>query len=284
MEWNPAPLLDAYIRTAGTAPAIAMFYEDWATDWMRVFPTATMDAAYARGAMPLMTWEPWDSISGTADQPAFSLANLLSGSYDPWLHQYARSAAAYGKPFYLRLAHEMNGTWVPWGSRVNGNTPAQYIAFWRHVHDIFAAEGAMKVRWVWNPSTETDAVPYGTLYPGDAFVDWLGVDGYNGGTGMDWGGWLTAQQIFARSYQSLQMLSPSKPIMVGETASTELGGSKAAWITDLASSLSSRFPNVRAIIWFHADKEQDWRVDSSPSSLAAWRTLIASPGYQGRLT
>src|SRR5262249_16863535 len=102
MEWNPAPLLDAYIRTAGTPPAIAMFYEDWATDWMRVFPTVTMDAAYARGAMPLMTWEPWDSINGTANQPAFSLANLLSGSYDPWLHQYARSAAAYGKPFYLR--------------------------------------------------------------------------------------------------------------------------------------------------------------------------------------
>lgn len=283
MEWNPAPLLDAYIRAVGTAPAIAMFYEDWATGWMRAFPTATMDAAYARGAMPLMTWEPWDSLSGVANQPAFSLQRLLAGTYDPWLHQYAHSAAGYGKPFYLRLAHEMNGNWVPWGVGVNGNTPAQYIQFWRHVHDIFVSERATNVRWVWNPSTETDAVALSALYPGDAYVDWFGVDGYNGGTGMDWGGWLSAQQIFGRSYRSFAAINASKPIMIGETASTELGGSKAAWIADLAATLPTLFPRVRALVWFDANKEQDWRVDSSASSLAAWRSLIASPAYQGRL-
>ncbi len=283
MEWDPAPALDGYIRAVGTGPAIAMFYEDWATDWMRAFPATTMDAAYARGAMPLMTWEPWDSLSALPDQPAFALANILAGTYDAWLHRYARDAAAYGRPFYLRLAHEMNGTWVPWGVGVNGNTPAQYVQFWRHVHGIFAAEGATNVRWVWNPSTETDAAPYGTLYPGDAYVDWFGVDGYNGGTGLDWGGWLTVQQIFGRSYRSLQAINASKPIMIGEIASTELGGSKATWIADLAAALPALLPQVRALVWFDANKEQDWRVASSASSLAAWRVLIAGDAYRGRL-
>jgi beta-mannanase len=283
MEWDPVPSLDRYIQTVGSSPAVVMFYEDWATDWMRVFPAATMDAAYARGAMPMMTWEPWDSLSALPNQPAYSLGTILSGTYDPWLRGYARDAAAYGKPFYVRLAHEMNGDWVPWGVGVNGNTPAQYIQFWRHVHDIFVSEGAANVRWVWNPSTETDSVPYSSLYPGDAYVDWLGVDGYNGGTGLDWGGWLTVQQIFARSYESLQGLSAFKPMMIGETASTEVGGSKAAWIADLATIIPTRFPQVHALVWFDANKELDWRVASSNSSLAAWRTLIASDPYRGRL-
>ena len=51
----------------------------------------------------------------------------------------------------------------------------------------------------------------------------------------------------------------------------ERGGDKAAWIEDMGDKLARRFPKVRAVVWFHANKETDWRVNSSAASLSAFR-------------
>ena len=72
--------------------------------------------------------------------------------------------------------------------------------------------------------------------------------------------------------------------MIAETASTELGGDKAKWITQgLLTDVPSRFPRVRAVVWFQENKETDWRVNSSSSALAAYRKAASSSTYQGRL-
>ena len=102
---------------------------------------------------------------------------------------------------------------------------------WRHVHDVFTAQGATNVTWVWCPNIQgPKSTSLAEMYPGDSYVDWTCVDGYNWGT--DQGNeWQTFNQIFAGSsyngwyntYQLLQQLAPSKPIMIGETASSENG-------------------------------------------------------------
>ena len=75
-----------------------------------------------------------------------------------------------------------------------------------------------------------------------------------------------------------------KPLMIAETASTESGGDKAAWIRqDFFDEVLLRFPRVRAIIWFHENKETDWRVDSSSASLRTYSDVAASSSYQGRV-
>ena len=80
------------------------------------------------------------------------------------------------------------------------------------------------------------------------------------------------------------MTLSNKPIMISEIASTEQGGSKAAWITDwFLRDLPAEYPRVRAVVWFDQDKEADWRFNSSPASLAAFKQVAQSPLYQGRL-
>ncbi|MGN6700076.1 MAG: hypothetical protein ACTHMR_18120, partial [Thermomicrobiales bacterium] len=105
--------LDDYAALVGRMPAIVLSYQDWVHD--ATFQTAFMSAVRARGAMPLVTWEPWDYTQG-ADQPAFALRTIASGGHDAYIRQYARAAAAWGQPFYLRFAHEMNTTAYSWSA------------------------------------------------------------------------------------------------------------------------------------------------------------------------
>ncbi len=273
----------AFATRVGTAPSAVMWYQDWAQPETRAFNADQMDGVYIHGAVPVVTWEPWDAMAGR-DQPAYALRQILAGSYDAYVHEWARAAATWNRPFYLRFAHEMNGTGYPWTPAMNGNTPEEYVATWRHLHEIFQQEGATKARWVWSPTVATpDTSPLASLYPGDAYVDWVGLDGYNWGTSQPWSHWSDLADVFAASYQLLAALT-LKPIMIAETASTESGGNKAQWITQgLLTDIPQRFPRIRAVIWFNEAKETDWPVDSSPATLAAYRAIARSPLYQGSM-
>ena len=278
--WNITKL-DEYATLVGAMPAIVLSYQDWVHD--ATFQTAYMNEVHARGATPLVTWEPWDYTAGPT-QPTFALKTIAAGGHDAHIRQYARAAAAWNRPFYLRFAHEMNAQVYPWSASAHGNSPGDYVVAWRHVHDIFRQEGATNVRWVWSPNVAyAGTTPFAEVYPGDTYVDWIGLDGYNGGAALDWGGWLSLKQVFAASYHDLTRMT-NKPLMIGETASVEIGGDKAGWISQaFLTDLPNLFPQVRAVVWFQENKEADWRVDSSPASLAAWRQVVNSPVYKGAL-
>ncbi len=270
---DPASI-DSWAQLTGVQPSIVMWYQDWYPGWTNALVVPRfMDAVTERGAMPMITWEP-DIGSDGVSQPAYALRNIARGDFDGYIERSAREAAAYGKPFYLRLAHEMNGDWSAWGAGVNGNTPADFVAAWRHVVGIFRSAGATNAIWVWSPNVDTGRRPFAQLYPGDEWVDWVGLDGYNWGT-LDGSRWKSLGEVFGSSYDTLTRLT-SKPLMIAETASTEVGGDKAAWIRDgFQYDLPARLPAVRAVIWFDRDKETDWRVNSSTAATSAFRSLAA---------
>ncbi|MCA1667584.1 MAG: beta-mannanase [Thermomicrobia bacterium] len=275
--------IDTFTGMVGGAPGIVMWYQDWVSAGNSAFDPIKMNAVVTRGAMPMITWEPWDAAAG-ANQPAYSLRAITDGAHDAFIHQWARDAAAWGKPLYLKFAHEMNGDWYPWAANTNGNTAAQYGTMWKHVRAIFRQEGAINVRWVWSPNVAyPSSASFAQVYPGDTAVDWVGLDGYNFGTSQSWSQWTDFVGVFSASYDSLAQMT-RKPMLIGETASSELGGNKAAWITQgLLTDVPNRFPRLRAIIWFDESKETDWRVNSSSASLTAFRTVVSSPTYHGHL-
>jgi hypothetical protein len=279
--WDPTKI-DAFTALVGVAPPVVMWYQDWEHPGVREFDPVKMNAVASRGAVPVLTWNPWDD-SGSANQPAYALRTITAGDHDPFIRQWARDAAAWRQPFYLRFAPEMNGDWFPWSPGVNGNTVSDYVAAWRHVVDIFRQEGATNAAWVWCPNvTDAPQAAFTPLYPGDGYVDWVALDGYNWGAsqpGDPYKHWLSFADIFGPSYDALTALT-SKPVMIAEVASTELGGDKAAWMTHgLLTDLPARFPRVRMVIWFDENKETDWRVDSSATSLASYRAIARAPLY-----
>ncbi len=247
-----------------------MFY----TRTTAAFNAAWMDAIAARGAIPMNS----ASICGGNDAPC-SDAAIAGGSQDEALHAYARAAAAWQRPLFYRFAWEMNGTWEAFAPGQQGNTVATYIAMWRHVVTLFRQDGATNVRFVWCPNAYADAatpIDFTTLYPGDAYVDWVGLDGYNWGTTKTYARWISFSEIFGRSYDALVHLT-GRPIMIAETASVELGGDKASWIDGTTRDLATTFQRIRAVVWFDNPLEYgvptQLNIDSSMAALTAYRRL-----------
>jgi beta-mannanase len=278
--WDFSTLFPFEIH-AGKQVAIVIDYQDWdfeLNDAASYFSPSWMNQVRSHGSIPLVTWEPQNYQNGV-NQPTYQLRNIYNGMYDVYLSKWAQDAKNWGHPFFLRFAHEMNGNWYPWDEQVNGNQPGDFVKAWRHVHDIFVANGATNVSWVWSPNIESsNTTPLAELYPGDSYVDWVGMDGYN----FDYGGWRTFSHLFQQTYTDLQQIAPSKPIMVAEMASAEQGGSKASWITDAYTlQIPTFFPKIKAVIWFNKNKERDWRIESSASAQQAFAQAISSPYYAG---
>ncbi len=302
---DPAVLED-FATAIGRTPAYAVWYEGWAGNHFGPWQQAHLDTFDAWGMTPVISWDPFDPHGDPIDQPAFKLANIARGDFDAYVDSWAAGLVAYGKPVYVSFAHEMNGNWTPWGIGVNGNEPGDFILAWRHVHDRFTAASATNVRWVWTPNEDYEGVPAlaATVYPGDDYVDWFGMNGFNWGAAVHWANcdcqsaWRTFKQVFDTTYANLQRLG-EKPIMIGETASSEVGGDKGGWISRaMLYDLPTNYPQVRAFTWFNkvatgldtiapgnvvTTTAVDWPVTSSQAALAAFSHAASFSYYQGSL-
>lgn len=273
--------MDEYASLVGQRPGIVMWYRGFDQPLMYSSEIANLSA---RGSTPMVSLEPVDQ-AGT-DIP---LSQIAAGNYDDYIHKAAGVARAWGGRILIRFAYEMNlspDAGIPWGGgsgAVAGNSAADYIAAWRHVVGIYRADGATNAEFVWAPNIDDGGIPFTQYFPGDEWVNEVGLDGYNWGSAFESTGhkWLSLGDTFASSYATLTQLS-SKPVIFTETASAETGGDKAAWIrSGFLNELPQRFPRVTGVIWFDVQKESDWRVDSSQASLDAFREVAASSLYGG---
>ncbi len=279
---------DKFEALVGKRMSLMQFSLPWAfcdTDpcTFRGFPTAEMEAIRLRGAIPVFGWASY-SQPLSENEPDFKLSKITAGDFDPFIRQWADDAKAWGHPFFLQFDWEMNlgGVW-PYVTTRSGNQPGDYVRAWRHVHDIFAQEGATNATWTWCPNIEYNGSlkPLSSLYPGDAYVDWTCIDGYNWGTDSD--GWKPFSDMLGPTYDIVQSIAPSKPLLIGETASSEHGGSKAAWIKDMLEvQLPDHFQNVKGFVWFEQndpDHGVDWSIETSQASLDAFIAGIHSSRY-----
>ncbi|MFN8109859.1 MAG: glycosyl hydrolase [Thermoleophilia bacterium] len=242
--------------------------------WTESFPTGLEVSDLADGRTPMVAW------LGT------SLDAILSGSEDGLIRSRAADVRDLQAKIFIRWAPEMNGDWYSWSGPQNQDSPAKYVAAWRHIHDIFDAAGANNAIWVWAPANQshpglldlTSWNNWRNYYPGNGYVDWVGIDGYN--WGPIWG-WSEFGEIFSPIYSDY---AATKPIMIAETSSVEDGGSKAAWIGHATTWIKAH-PAIRAVVWFDVDQSAEgvnWSIDSSAASLAAFKRLAQDPYFSAR--
>lgn len=248
------------------------------------YQVAQYDLVRNRGYIPLVDWASWDfAVQPQHDQPDFALSTIIRGDHDTHIREWATEAKHWGHPFFLRFNWEMNGHWYPWSEKRNGNQPGEFVQAWRHVHEIFREVGASNVTWVWCPNVlYNNSIPLEQLYPGDAYVDWTCMDGYNSGTHpANPDRWRRPNELFAPTYEQLLEIAPAKPIMIAEVASTEVGGSKAAWISDfLTVQLPHFFSRVEAVVWFNWNHGgMDWAIESSLAAQEAFAEGVSSSYY-----
>lgn len=262
-----ADALDDFAQMVGAQPEIVMYYRDFD---LPLLYSNEVENLRATGQTPMASWEPGDQ----------RLADIAAGDYDNYIREQATLAKEWGSTLMIRFGWEMNGGWYSWGS--SQNEPWEFVAAWRHIVDVFRAEGADNVEWVWAPNVETGGkYPLAPYFPGDNYVDHVALDGYNWGTAPSWGRWQSLAEVFKPSYDTITELS-SKPVMITETSSSEEGGSKADWIRQgYLRAIPQLFPRVSAVLWFNKVQEDDWRINSSAAALAAYREVAASDLYGG---
>jgi hypothetical protein len=212
------------------------------------------------GTIPMVSWG-----------VDFTGGKVADGSQDAYLRTQAKAVAAYGKPVFLRLDWEMNGSWYPeWDSAAV--SPQAYIASWRHIWKVFQQQGATNAAFVWCPNVgDLGGQHWTAWYPGDEYVDWVGLDAYlqpSDDTAYVSGpGGLDALAEFAES--------TDQPAMLAEWAP---GAPKQDPVHafDLVFSWADRYPAaVKALVYFnYGGTQRDDLLVDNPSGAALFRRLV----------
>jgi len=260
-------------QQVGKKPAQIMWYQDWA----QTFPKEDAQAVVDAGAVPHIVWEPWY----WSDHNKIKLQDIAGGKWDGYIDSWAKAVRDFGHPIFLRPLHEFNMEGYPWGIVNNNKDPQLYIKAFRHIVDIFKREKAGNAMFVWSPmnySFPNEAWnDWAKAYPGNDYVSWIGFDGYNWGTVQSWSDWQDFKVLFRDQVRRARQLWPTKPIMIAEFASADKGGDKAAWIKELPGFLKTSMREIDALNWFDVRKEADWRINSSPAALAAFKQVVKDP-------
>lgn len=282
---------DSTAKKIGSDPNVVGYFGGWDEK----FRATAVESAWKRKKLPILTWEarPIAAANDVVEEPDYELSKILAGDFDAYLTQYAKDIVKTGLPMGIRMNHEMNGDWYPWAEGVNNNQKGDYVKVWRHVHDIFEKQGANKlVMWIWAPniinnlaSSNKTYEHLAALYPGDEYVDWVGVSAYlrpNYRADNDF----SFAYTFDATLNQLRKLT-DKPIYLAEIGASEIGGHKATWITSLFEALEKpENADVIGFSWFSlvvtsnvggVRATNDWRIDSKSDTLAAFRAGLARP-------
>jgi hypothetical protein len=277
-------------QETGKQPNMSLFYRAWdsaAAAGTSNIPVGGIANACNAGMLPMLTWESWDTNVTQSDgapawsQPDFSPATIANGTYDAYIRSSAQQIKNLDCPIALRLDQEQNGYWYPWGITTQGmnNSAADYAAMWRHIWTIFNQVGVQNVLWVWSPDIQshkhTGLPDLSASYPGNRYVDWIGIDGYLYNNPHE-----TFYEKFQPTFDQLRTFVAHKPWIVAECG-VGTGARKPQQIKNVLSAVARR-KRLIGMNYFDTNKATDhsnWTFDETQSSLDAFKNAIQNPMY-----
>ncbi len=245
------------------------------------FPTKWVEEVKAVGAIPHIAFEPNGGLEEVVD--------------DIYIREWARAAFESDTPIYLRWASEMNGTWTQYSGKSE-----QYIEKWRMMYDLFQEE-APNCAFVWTVFTFPEST-INSFYPGDEYVDWVGVNIYNvmyhNNNINSPGDHEDPLELLDYVYN---LYSYKKPIQVSEYGATHYsitdGEYHSEWaaekITRLYSNLAKYYPRVKSIFYFDVNnlthynesrRINDYSVTNDEIVLEAYKDAVSSYHFLSEYT
>ncbi len=252
---------------------IISFYIAWGDQPQCNLPFAQLDQAFKQNAIPMVTWEPWQSLFDRNDTLSDKLkenkvfSRILNGDYDGYLDKFSKQVKSLNRPIFIRFAHEADNPQYPW-SAAGGNTADDFKEGWQYVHDYFLKHQVRNVIWVWNPWKPEAVAGY---FPGKEYVDWLGVTNLNYATKNSNRQSYSSEQLYLPFHQQA-IFTSGLPVMFAEMGSLETGKKRIEWLQDGVRNVN-KYPEVKALVIFNSgiDKNSldtrdlnplDWRINN----------------------
>ena len=247
--------INQFAQAIGREPNVVLYY----SRWLEPFNLDFVTAAARHGAVTLVQIAPRN----------IPLESIASGRYDSYLQSYASEVKAFGARVILSFGHEMNGNWYSWG--YSHTSPSAFVAAWRHIVSVFRSQGAGNVTWLWtvNVLGVPDRIPEPSpWWPGNSYVNWVGIDGYYWNSTMDFA------SVFGPTIGAVRELTHD-PILIAETGAEPSAG-QSAKITNLFAGVSTF--GLLGFVYFDdndfsaatSGRPANWRL-SNPAALAAFR-------------
>lgn len=254
-----------------------LVYHDMSTTPDGTFPNSA-EGQLSRNHLLVFSWAP--TIWSTGQW--YSWETITSGALDnSVLIPEAIRLRNFGTTVFLSFAPEADSSGPSQG------TPAQFVAAWRHVHDLFAREKVRNVVWVW---TTTGYLPHAStiaaMYPGNSYVDWIGYDPYNYFSCRNTG-WQSFSQTIGPFYQWLSARHFGKPIMLTEYGTSPDPGNpdlEASWYQDIVPTLK-QYSDIKALNRWNSTTDQcNFTLSSeSAQAQAAYQQAGLSPYFRQQL-
>lgn len=218
-----------------------------------IFPTGyvknDLENAYRDGRTVELTLQ-----TPTQDEEEANMVyDILDGKYDDFLYSFAKETAQFEHPVLFRFCNEMNGDWCSYSAYHTSRDPEIFKELYKYVYKIFKDVNADNVIWIWNPNELSfpdfkwnNEILY---YPGDEYVDVIGLTGYNTGTYYEDEVWRDFSEIYDPLYEKFARIS-EKPLMITEFASSSVGGNKRIWINNMLLNIN-KYPRIKVAIWWH---------------------------------
>lgn len=240
--------------------------------------------------VPIMTWMP---IRMNSSWNAVSTVLLGNGSEDEYLRAFFNRLSIFisgpdrilhtvdDRRMYIRLGHEMNGGWYPYSQ--NSNTHTSFISMWKRIvsmarNDFNLSDDQVSFMWCVDTYDGIPGSPAESWYPGNEFVDWVAIDGYNTDLTAMYTSWTEPMPLFKDMVTRLQVYG--KPISIPEfgTVPRHFPGAcvskkgqfeKNQWIIDAFAYFKS-IDSIRLVSYFNINKDdpgsllgQSWAFFSS---------------------
>ncbi len=271
--------VDSLEKTIGRKVSWVMFSNNWFRSPR--FPAKTAGWIRARGAIPYIRLMLRSDTREDHREPRYTLRAIAAGRFDNALRAWGRAAARFGTPIICEYGTEMNGRWFPWNGVWNGGRrgPARFARAYRHIIDVIRGQGASNVIWVFHVNHEDDPPRrwnrFEAYYPGDAYIDWLGVSIYSAldprqRERTDFAASLT------RNMKRFSRMAPGKPVIIAEMGSDVRNRHEnaARWADGaLKLILSGRWKSLIGFAWWN----ERWPNGDNPANDTDLRIQDSAP-------
>lgn len=269
---NLATIITHYQEALAAKPRIIVMYES-----PRIYTDFKTDQAELianKGGVPYAN----AGVYSWAENFSLKLGDIINGKYDKHIVEHAKGARQFGEKhggFFMTTMEEANGDWNYWCQN------SQFVPAWRHIWQIFEDQGANQyATWVWEvscpePHIERPIAPPDSVYPGDKYVDWIGLSGFS--RRMLRSGSMTFDGIAQKSYENMRKNHPEKPIMQAEFAASNDWG-QPRWIKKAYETIKNSMPGMKAaIFWDNITLSPNDDHTLSEKSLQAMKEIFKDP-------